>query len=62
MSYEDLEGWDGRGERGSRWREINIIMTDLHCCMEETNTTLQSKYLLIKKLKSWTLEIISDLT
>ena len=28
-----------------------IIMTDLSCCMAETNTTLESNYLPIKKKK-----------
>ena len=29
-----------RGSRGRGYIYIYKIMTDLHCCMEETNTTL----------------------
>ena len=36
----DLEGWDGAWREAKERRDIYIYMTDLHCCMVETNTTL----------------------
>ena len=43
---DGLEGWGQRGEGGSRGRGCSIIMADLHCCMAETNTTLQIFFLI----------------
>ena len=34
---------------GKRAGDIHIPMADSHCCMAETNTTLQSNYPPIKK-------------
>ena len=34
----------GGGEEGSRGGDICIIMTDVCCCMAETNITLQSNF------------------
>ena len=45
MLYEDLDGCDGGGEgsgREAQKREdthVHIVMTDLTCCITETNTT-----------------------
>ena len=40
--------WNGgKGERPKR-EEIYIIITDLHCCMAETNPTLESNFPPIK--------------
>ena len=36
IKNERSGGWVG----GSRRRDVHIVMTDLHCCMTETNTTL----------------------
>ena len=39
--YEDLERWDVGGEAGSKGRGyMYIIMTDMSCYLEETNTTV----------------------
>ena len=35
---DDLEGWD-RGSRGRGYIHIYVVMTNLHCCTAETNTT-----------------------
>ena len=43
MLYNDLEGWDGRGEGGREVQEggdIYVLIADSHCCTAETNTTL----------------------
>ena len=45
----DLEGW-GAGREAQEGGTIGIIMADLHCCMAETNTTLESNFPPIKKL------------
>ena len=37
---DDLEGWDGVREGGSRGKGYIIIMTNSYRCMAETNTTL----------------------
>ena len=54
MLCDDLEVWDG-GRGGTKAQEgrdicILILTADLHCCMEETNTILQSNYPPIKKM------------
>ena len=36
-------------ERGSRGRGCSIIMADLHCCMAETNTMLQTFFFNLNK-------------
>ena len=47
MLCDDLEGWDrgrrGLGEEGeaSGGGDVYIIMADLSCCMEKTNTMLE---------------------
>ena len=50
--------WDGSREGGREAQEggdIDIIMTDSHCYMAETNTTLQSSYTPIRKKETlWT--------
>ena len=51
---DNLEGWDGGGMGGrlKRWvMHVSVHGTGSHCCMAETNATLQSNYPLIKKLK-----------
>ena len=42
MLYDDLEVGDGigGGREAQEGEDICIIMTNLHCCMAETNTTL----------------------
>ena len=41
MLCDDLEGQDGWGSQAEPKREeIYIVMTDLLCCMAETNTIL----------------------
>ena len=40
---DSLEGWDGEVGGGSRGRAY-MFMTDSHCCMAGTNTTLESTY------------------
>ena len=54
MLCDDLEGWDG-GRGGTKSQEgrdicILILLADSHCCMEETNTILQSNYPPFKKM------------
>ena len=39
MLCDNLDGWDRRGE-AQQGGDINMIMTDLHCYMAKTNTTL----------------------
>ena len=39
----------GEGREAQEDGDICIIMADLHCCMEETNTTLASNFPPIKK-------------
>ena len=46
MLCDDPEGQD-RGRDGG---DVCIIMTDFHCCTEETNTTLKGNFFPIKKL------------
>ena len=41
-------GWVREAQEGEN---IYIVMTSLHCCMIETNTTLQSNYRPIRKYK-----------
>jgi len=36
--HDDLEGWDGRSREKLKKEGVFIIMTDLHCCIAETNT------------------------
>lgn len=36
VMLDDLEGWDGEGDGGSKGRDIYIIRMDSHCCMAET--------------------------
>ena len=52
MLCVDLEGWDGAwgGREAQEGGDICIIMTDLHCCTAETNTTLESNFSPIKKI------------
>ena len=41
-------GW-GEGRKAQERGDICIIVTDLSCCMAETNTTLESNFPPIKK-------------
>ena len=36
--HDDLEGWDGRSREKLKKEGVFITMTDLHCCIAETNT------------------------
>ena len=40
MLCDDLEGRMGGGKEAQEGGYIYIVMTDLCCCMAETNTTL----------------------
>ena len=46
-------GWGGRWEGVPKGGDICIPVTDSCWCMAESNTTFQSNYLPIKKLRSW---------
>ena len=46
----DLGGGGGEGREAQEGGTIGTIMADLHCCMAETNTTLESNFPPIKKL------------
>ena len=41
--------WAGEGREAQQGGIMCIIVTDLHCCMAETNTTLKSNFFPIKK-------------
>ena len=45
---DNLEGWDGGGEGGSRGGDICMLMADSHCCTAQTNKTLYRNYPPIK--------------
>ena len=47
----NLEWWDGVGcgREAQKGGAVGILMADSHCCMAETNATLQSNYPPIKK-------------
>ena len=41
MLCDDLDGWDGQGEREvQEIGDICILIADSHCCTEETNKIL----------------------
>ena len=46
MLCDNLEWWDGVGcgREAQKGGAICILMADSHCCMAETNATLQSNY------------------
>ena len=45
---DGLEGWD-TGSRGRGYMHIYVVMTNLHCCTAETNTTLKAIFAQLKK-------------
>ena len=48
---DDLEGWDRGREEVQKGADIYVIMTDSRYYTAETNTTLESNYAPIKKIK-----------
>ena len=42
----------GVGKEAQAGGDICIHMADLHCCIEETNTTLYSSYIAIKNFST----------
>ena len=50
MLCDSLDGWDGAGggREVQEGGDMCILMADSHCCMAETNTTMESNYLSIK--------------
>lgn len=51
MLCRDLEGWDGGegGREAQEGRDVCIHIADSFNCTAESNTTLQSNYMPIKK-------------
>ena len=43
------KGKEGEGREAKEGGNIQLMMVDAHCCMTETNTTLQSNFPLITK-------------
>ena len=62
MLCNDLQGWDGGwgGRQDQEGGGICILMADLRCYMAETNISLLSNYLLIKKANKNNLGSISE--
>ena len=54
MLCRDLEGWDGGegGREAQEGRDVCIHIADSFNCTAESNTTLQSNYMPIKKKKN----------
>ena len=48
---DDLEVWDGGREEVQKGGDIYVIMTDSRHYTAKTNTTLESNYAPIKKIK-----------
>ena len=49
MLCDDVEGWGGEGREDQEGGDICILKADLHHCIAETNTTLESNFPPIKK-------------